>query len=435
MAHYPAGSSLLPASERELLRATTPDLAETYAPHHPAGRGWTEEPAPLPNAPDFLWGGGQADAGTHTEQGADDDWRADIPLPPAGWREGHDPHRSESEWTYGHWRQAEQRMQHIFAALPPASAPTPLPGDDPELVHWFAIREQPQEAWISRPMPHQFTPERRVRFLDQLATCGNVRAACIAAGISAPTAYKLRRRMPLFARAWDAALAIAAPHVDAVIHDRAINGVEEPVLYKGEVVATRRRYDNRLLLALAGRLDAKLADPRVAADAGRFDALVAMVAGEEPGSAAVTREAHCRAAEAAAEYSTGCAHEMWEEEEVDPAQEAWAAARADATVAARTHAAAEWDAAEARVHAQVDALAGTLAPQSKGAPQSKSEPEVEFEPFERPDPAARSFAAAGRVKSALLNSVNGVNPLGAKLPEAAFLPPLHGRPEPRITRM
>src|SRR6187431_302171 len=46
---------------------------------------------------------------------------------------------------------------------------------------------------------------------------------------------------------------------------RAIEGIEEEVRYRGEVVGTRRRYDTRLLLAHMARLD-KLAEDEHAAD-------------------------------------------------------------------------------------------------------------------------------------------------------------------------
>lgn len=126
-----------------------------------------------------------------------------------------------------------------------------------------------------------WTPARRTQFLDRLAQDGNVLAACALVGLSREAAYRLRRREPLFARAWAAAQAQARVQVGEVLGTRAIDGVEEDVWYRGEVVGTRRRYDNRLLLAHMARLD-KLAEanPQAEADAGRFDELLALVAGE-----------------------------------------------------------------------------------------------------------------------------------------------------------
>ena len=66
------------------------------------------------------------------------------------------------------------------------------------------------------------------------------------------------------------------------LQERAIEGVEEEIFYHGEVVATRRRYDSRLLLAHLARLD-KIAEQIPAQrGAARFgDMLKAIGAGED----------------------------------------------------------------------------------------------------------------------------------------------------------
>ncbi|MFA7601482.1 MAG: hypothetical protein WCY29_00615 [Novosphingobium sp.] len=135
-----------------------------------------------------------------------------------------------------------------------------------------------------------WTEERRVRFLSRLAECGNVRASAAGCGLSPQSAYKLRRRDTLFARAWRAAVLLARDHSAQVLADRALDGVEEPIFYRGEQVGVRRRYDARLLLAHMARLD-RLAEDAAAADnaagdangdADRFDELLALIAGEAP---------------------------------------------------------------------------------------------------------------------------------------------------------
>jgi len=116
-----------------------------------------------------------------------------------------------------------------------------------------------------------FTRERQIRFLEALSVSGNVRAACRSACISPQSAYRLRRADAQFARAWTAACLAARAHVEAVLADRALNGVEEAVFYHGEEVARRRRYDSRLLLAHLARLD-KLAESEELAElAGDYD--------------------------------------------------------------------------------------------------------------------------------------------------------------------
>lgn len=127
-----------------------------------------------------------------------------------------------------------------------------------------------------------WTPERMARFLSLLAEAGNVRACAQACGLSAQSVYKLRRRDPLFARAWQAAVLLARDHSEQVLASRALEGVEEPIYHRGELVGTRRRYDTRLLLAHMARLDRQAEAAAAETDAGRFDELVALVAGERP---------------------------------------------------------------------------------------------------------------------------------------------------------
>lgn len=129
-------------------------------------------------------------------------------------------------------------------------------------------------------LAHGWTPELKTRFLDRLAHNGNVRAACKRVGLSREAAYRLRRRDPLFARGWAAALLKAREVAEEELADRAIEGIEEQIYYRGELIGTRRRYDGRLLLAHLARLD-KLADEENAGpDAGRFDELLSIIAGE-----------------------------------------------------------------------------------------------------------------------------------------------------------
>jgi len=107
--------------------------------------------------------------------------------------------------------------------------------------------------------PPLFDARRQAAFCEALSHHGNVRLACRAAGISPQTAYRARRASRDFGACWDAALVLARDHVEEVLADRALNGVEEVVYYHGEEIGRRIRYDNRLLLAHLARLD-KLAE-------------------------------------------------------------------------------------------------------------------------------------------------------------------------------
>jgi hypothetical protein len=114
-----------------------------------------------------------------------------------------------------------------------------------------------------------FPRERQAAFLSALVECGSARRAARAAGVSHQTVYRARRACAAFRRGWDAALIQARAYAEDVLATRALDGVEEEVFYRGELIATRRRYDSRLLLAHLARLDkltgAGSADARSAA--------------------------------------------------------------------------------------------------------------------------------------------------------------------------
>ncbi|HTU12550.1 MAG TPA: hypothetical protein VMG08_16790 [Allosphingosinicella sp.] len=96
------------------------------------------------------------------------------------------------------------------------------------------------------------TPARQVAVVQAMAACGCIREACAKVGISTEAVYELRRRPDAhsFRAAMDVALNGAADRVEDAVFSRAIEGVEVPHYYKGELVGTHRRYDERLALFL-----------------------------------------------------------------------------------------------------------------------------------------------------------------------------------------
>jgi hypothetical protein len=72
-----------------------------------------------------------------------------------------------------------------------------------------------------------------------------VRSAAARAAVSHQTAYRARLACPVFRRGWDAALLAARALAEETLASRAIDGVEEEVLYHGEGRRHPHRYDPR----------------------------------------------------------------------------------------------------------------------------------------------------------------------------------------------
>ena len=97
-----------------------------------------------------------------------------------------------------------------------------------------------------------WTPARQAAFLRELGATHNVSAAAKAVGMGRQSAYKLRARLrgTPFDRAWEAAFASRFDALAEAALDRALNGVEVPHFYNGELIGTSRKYDERLTLSL-----------------------------------------------------------------------------------------------------------------------------------------------------------------------------------------
>jgi hypothetical protein len=90
--------------------------------------------------------------------------------------------------------------------------------------------------------------KRRV-FLDVLAKTGRVAEAARACGYTDTAALQAHRRNDEdFAEAWSQALEAAAHVFEEEATRRAIDGVHEPVYYKGEVVGYKLNHSDPLLM-------------------------------------------------------------------------------------------------------------------------------------------------------------------------------------------
>lgn len=72
-------------------------------------------------------------------------------------------------------------------------------------------------------------------FLAALRLTGIVSRACASAGVTTATVYGLRRKDADFAAAWDDALETAVDKLEAEAWRRAHDGVEEPIVYQGQL--------------------------------------------------------------------------------------------------------------------------------------------------------------------------------------------------------
>lgn len=120
--------------------------------------------------------------------------------------------------------------------------------------------DSPRPRSHSRPRRNGWTHDRRKVFLDVLRVWGNVAHAAHVAGMSREGAYRLRRRCPVFARHWDAAMAHDEPPLpDAgqpvTIRQKVMVGAPEEVRYHGKRVGYRYAPDGMAGLALLRRLD------------------------------------------------------------------------------------------------------------------------------------------------------------------------------------
>lgn len=248
-----------------------------------------------------------------------------------------------------------------------------------------------------------WNPTLKIRFLENLSVKGNVRAACLLVGMSHEAAYRLRRRDPVFARGWNGAIELARENSADVLASRAIDGIVEEIWYRGELVGTRTRHDTRLLLAHVARLDRIAEQNAGAADAERFDELLALIGGIEPAedlpldAAMLPPTRGCYIAEAEEYAARDHRYAALGEEDLfsgesalgPEADEALENECADLAEEAGLAAAASWDHWFRRACGAVDAVAGVLQfPPSTVSTVSTSE--LEHQENRHPEPVSGS---------------------------------------------
>jgi len=115
---------------------------------------------------------------------------------------------------------------------------------------WFTPNDNPSTDAPDSAPPQRFTEIGAKRFLDELGECGSVCEAARRARMPRASLYRRRADDPEFAKAWDQALEMAYDLLHDEAMRRAIEGVEKPIFYRGEQVATVRQKSDRLLMFL-----------------------------------------------------------------------------------------------------------------------------------------------------------------------------------------
>lgn len=116
------------------------------------------------------------------------------------------------------------------------------------------MTDSPTPCFVPAPLVRVrrdgWTADRQRRFIAALAQSGDVAKAARAVGMSAQSAYNLRRRPGAegFATAWNDALAQASDQALARAVERSVHGVTLGRFYRGRFIGTLHRYDDRDLI-------------------------------------------------------------------------------------------------------------------------------------------------------------------------------------------
>lgn len=123
----------------------------------------------------------------------------------------------------------------------PDSEDTPAPSPSRALIEFTPVPRATNRA-------DGWKPEVQRAFVEALADTGSVASACRMVGKSERSAYALRRHPAAgeFAAAWAAAQGHGVLRLQDAVIDRALNGVDMPLVYQGGIVGTYRKHDNRL---------------------------------------------------------------------------------------------------------------------------------------------------------------------------------------------
>lgn len=116
------------------------------------------------------------------------------------------------------------------------------------------VQEEKQEVKRGRPKGSKsmtslgkMTVKRKKAFLRHLEKSGSRNAAAAYLGVSRQTIYYHEKQDPVFAEKIQMAIDKAEFEIDAEIHRRGIEGIDQNIYYQGKVVGTEKKFSDRML--------------------------------------------------------------------------------------------------------------------------------------------------------------------------------------------
>ena len=101
--------------------------------------------------------------------------------------------------------------------------------------------------------PTTFTAEKFALILNEICNTGVAGLACVTVGVGVSHFRRLRQENEEMQALMDEAMSIYHERLRYTIHNKAVDGWEEPVYYKGEEVGSVHRFSERLLELQAKR--------------------------------------------------------------------------------------------------------------------------------------------------------------------------------------
>lgn len=115
--------------------------------------------------------------------------------------------------------------------------------DEPYLGSEENLRKLEEARASKQQKDTERRPSAMTAFLEGLAIKGNVSQACEHARIARVTAYRWKANDEEFSVKWEAVMNAYIDKLEAEVDRRAFDGVDEPVIYKGEKMVDEKGND------------------------------------------------------------------------------------------------------------------------------------------------------------------------------------------------